>query len=99
VVIVPPPPWEAVPEGTGAWLESELRREIGHPDHPLHGAAYRAVARCGGCDDVVFALPGGRYAVVHLTGRGTPEHDPRWPTTRWFGSWTELRAAISAHEH
>jgi hypothetical protein len=61
-------------------LEQQLAREVGR-DHVLHGVEVRAVARRHDRDDVVFALPDGRFAEVHLTWAQDRERDPRWPAT------------------
>ncbi len=59
-------------------LEAELAREVAR-DHQLYGVTARAIASCDHCDDVLFELPGGRYAIVHLTyPRRAPDRPP-WP--------------------
>lgn len=43
-------------------LYSELRE-----NHPLHGKAQAALAKCDSKDDVLFLLRNNSYAIVHLT--------------------------------
>jgi hypothetical protein len=71
-------PWVEVVNA--AALEEELRREVA-AGHLLFGLPVTAVARRRDCDDVLFKVLDGtnRYAVVHLTWRGCPGNDPRWP--------------------
>jgi hypothetical protein len=40
--------------------------EIG-PDHELAAHRLNAVARCAGCDDVIFSVNDGTFAIVALT--------------------------------
>lgn len=96
---VPSEQWQAIPEAERERVERELRREVGHPGHPIAGTEVRAIARCTICDDVLFALPGGRYAAVHLTGSGKPERDPRWPTTETVDSWGDIAPLLAVREH
>jgi hypothetical protein len=78
-----PEPWIIVPTNMRASLEAELRAEMA-PGHVLSSSQIlTAVARCQGCDDVVFSAEGDhpiRFALVHLTWRRHPERLP-WPTT------------------
>lgn len=80
-------PWYPVTDaGQGAGLEAELAREL-IPGHCLYGlAGPRLIARRTDTDDVLFALPDGRVAEVHLTWRQSPETDPNWPATAIFPS-------------
>ena len=74
-------------------METELEREL-PPGHVLGGTSIRAVAARFDRDDVLFALPGGEYAVVHLTWSRRRESDARWPSTEVFSSiqdWRERR--------
>ncbi|GAA3621324.1 hypothetical protein ACG5V6_05585 [Streptomyces chitinivorans] len=80
-----PEPW-LVPSGsTLLRLEQELYAELG-PGHPLYGCEVRAMARCEGCDDVLFQVTDRpyRWAVVHLTWSGHRE-PPSWPRTAALG--------------
>jgi hypothetical protein len=87
-------PWTPVESGkTRSALETELHRELSL-GHPLHGRSLAAIARRADQDDVLFALDDGSVAEVHLTWRGRPEDDPRWPRTEIFPSaeaWIERR--------
>ena len=67
-------------EDHAAALEHELSRELGRK-HQLYGKSVAAIATCDHSDDVVFRLPDGQYALVHLTWSARPEKDPRWPHT------------------
>jgi hypothetical protein len=86
-------PWEAVDEGLGDRLLSELRSEVDDADL-LAAGRLRVVARRMDRDDVLVALPEDRWAVVHLTWRGSTEPDPRYPSTTMFGSTAELEARL-----
>jgi hypothetical protein len=48
----------------------------------LFGLPVTPIAKCGGCDDVVFSIEVDPiwWAVVHLTWSGKPERLP-WPRT------------------
>jgi hypothetical protein len=76
-------------------VEEELRREV--PDgHILAGMEIQAIARRHDRDDVLVALPGSRWAVIHLTWRGNRERDARWPTAELLMSEEELTARLRA---
>ena len=89
-----PEPWRPIASSkAGIALEAELRRELAG-GHPLFGMPAIAIARRQDQDDVLFALPDGRVAEVHLTWRGQPEPDPRWPYTTIYqsvASWAQQR--------
>jgi hypothetical protein len=72
--------------------EAELRREL-PIGHALYGE--RAVARAIGQDpdDVVFQLPDGRLAAVHLTWN--VESRPEWPHVLIFA---DLEALAKSNE-
>jgi hypothetical protein len=83
------PPWRIVPDSSDAQrLVAELSFEL-CANHLLYGLEASAVANRIDRDDVLFEISGGSapLAVVHLTWQ--KESDPRWPTTRFFGSWDE----------
>ena len=67
-------------------FSSELASEVSLK-HPLYGLKATAVAARIDRDDVLFEIEDGDVplAVVHLTWQ--KESDPRWPTTKFFGSW------------
>ncbi len=60
-----PHPWAALTDGAPL-LVTELKREVSQ-QHVLFGREAIAVARRGDCDDVLFRLDDGSYAIVHLT--------------------------------
>ena len=78
-------------------LEEELGREV-EPGHVLHGVKAEAVAACRHCDDVLFALAGGRYAVVHLSlPAAVPDRPPR-PATALYPGWEPVVAYLADHQ-
>jgi hypothetical protein len=56
------------------------------------------VATCSGCDDVVFQVDGGTFAIIHLTWTGHLERAP-WPIARRFQTTGALLAAAGDHQH
>ncbi|MCX4986040.1 hypothetical protein [Streptomyces sp. NBC_00572] len=84
-----PAPWWVLDDGMHDF-EIELHREL-PLGHPLHGVKASAVARCGGCDDVLFSVADRSFlwAVVHLTWTGREERAP-WPMTTPLASLAEL---------
>ena len=93
----PQEPWYRPDDAQADGLLREAFREIG-PDHELSGNRLRAIAKCAGCDDVIFGLDDGTFAIVHLTWTGRPESPP-WPSTRRLGSFTALELAADQHGH
>ncbi|MGW5128431.1 hypothetical protein ACWEQ7_31205 [Streptomyces sp. NPDC004069] len=91
-----PAPWW-VPDGGMHSFELELHRELPQ-GHPLHGVKATAVARCEGCDDVLFSVPDRPFpwAVVHLTWTGREERAP-WPMTTPLASLAELLTEWADH--
>lgn len=77
----------------GAALEAELAREL-PPGHALFDLPVVAVAARRRRKDIVFALPDGRWAWVHLTW--TPEADPRWPSAELVDTWDALLEELRA---
>ena len=75
----------------GAELEAELTREVSVA-HPLEHVGLQAVAVRRLRKEVIYALPDGRWAWVHLTW--TKENDPRWPSTVIVPSWDALLVEI-----
>jgi hypothetical protein len=71
------PPWEKIDDKSD-FFEKELRREL-HASHKLYSVNARAIARCGGNDDVVFELEDCKIAVIHLTY--SKEKSDKYP---WF---------------
>ena len=78
-------------------LERELVREVA-PGHVLYGVAAQAVGACQHCDDVVFALAGGRYAVVHLSYPQTGFDRPPWPDAELYADWEAVVGYLIEHE-
>ena len=81
-------------------LEAELQREVSE-GHPLHGRFSVAIAQRTDSDAVLFRLDGiePRYAVVHLTWRGEPEAESRWPEVRFFETMDEWKGLCMALDH
>lgn len=69
-----------------AELEAELSREV-TAGHALAGVPVVAVA-ARLRKEILYLLPDGRWAWVHLTWR--PEVDPRWPSATLADSWAAL---------
>jgi hypothetical protein len=90
-------PWTPIERSEErAALQVELQVEL-CATHPLFGLSTRALARRHDQDDVLFELDDGRVAEVHLTWRGGPEIDPRWPRTTIYASvanWAESEMQI-----
>jgi hypothetical protein len=89
----------ALPEG---WVRTsgkradtfvdELQRELLR-GHVLFAVNVEACAdRAGASDDVLFRLLDDpeRFAIVHLTWRGRPEVDARWPSVIFEGTFEEF---------
>ena len=74
-------------------LAAELEREVA-PGHPLHGQAWRVIARALANDDIVVEQ-GEEVAVVHLTWARKPEQPP-WPMTTWMASVDELESYVES---
>lgn len=91
-----PAPWW-VPEGGLEIQELELSRELA-PGHMLYGARVSALARCEGCDDVLFSVTDRPFpwAVVHLTWRGS-EEPSLWPRTTPVVGLADLLAKRADH--
>jgi len=91
-----PSPWVLVNAGERAALESELLAEVSQ-GHPLSGNRVTAIARCEGCDEVVFSVgDSAGFVSVHLTWRRAPEPPP-WPTTERLGM--PLSRGLASHDH
>lgn len=77
-------------------LERELRRELAS-DHLLYRRGVRAVARCQHCDEALFDLGDGEFALVHLSWPHTgPDRSP-WPRASVVRNWTEATNAVERH--
>lgn len=77
--------WEKVADG--APFEAELERELS-PGHALRGIKPKALAKSSVDDDVLFALKGEGYAVIHLTYSDNTL--PEWPNFRQFRTGGEV---------
>ncbi|MCX6522713.1 MAG: hypothetical protein NTZ21_18805 [Actinobacteria bacterium] len=87
---------DAADERDRAKVERELSRETAE-GHVLFAVSVNAVAACGHCDDVLFALKDGRLACVHLTYvRSAPDRLP-WPETKLLDGWSGLVEYVEAH--
>jgi hypothetical protein len=90
-------PWFRLETEHALAFEREAEKEIA-PGHALHGIALSAVAKCEGCDDVVFRASDGTFATVHLTWTLKPERPP-WPQTRRLGRFIAVETAMDQHAH
>ncbi|TDC37901.1 hypothetical protein E1211_08895 [Micromonospora sp. 15K316] len=59
-------------------------------DHPLHRQPVVVIATSEASDDIIVALPGARWARVHLTWRNKAETPP-WPRTRFYDTVDDLQ--------
>lgn len=88
---------DAADESNRAKLERELSRDTAE-SHVLFAVSVSAVAACGHCDDVLFALDDGRFVCVHLTYvRSAPDRSP-WPDTKLFDDWSVVVKYVEAHD-
>lgn len=94
-----PEGWEILPNEIRRTFEEELRREVAR-GHPLYGETVVAIAKCVGCDDVLFSIEGEyvRWTVVHLTFARHPE-EPPWPMAERFNAFAEARRRLADHRH
>ena len=70
-------------------LSNQLQIELSD-DHQLKSKKVKTIARRQDCDDVLFELEDGKFALVHLTWRQTAHTDNQWPSTKIFNSWNEV---------
>jgi len=75
----PPEPWFRPDPQFAAALVREARAEFG-ADHELAAHNLTAVVKCAGCDEVIFSVDDGTFALVHLTWAQHPE-SASWPAT------------------
>jgi hypothetical protein len=92
-----PEPWFRPGDQQADALRREALAEIA-PGHDLAGRDLLPVAKCSGCDDVVFQLDDGTFTIVHLTWTGRREASP-WPTATRFQTTQALLAATGDHQH
>jgi hypothetical protein len=92
-----PEPWYVVAGEQRDALVAELQAEVS-PGHRLYRQPVTAVARCSGCDDVIFCVEvdPAYWIRVHLTWRRGAESPP-WPH---FSEVTlPLSRSLAGHEH
>jgi len=90
-------PWFRLEPEYARAFEREAEKEIA-PGHELHGLALSALAKCEGCDDVVFRASDDTFAIVHLAWTLKPETPP-WPQTRRLGSFIAVETVMDQHAH
>ena len=90
-------PWFRLEGESAQTFEQEAATEIA-AGHELHGLALAAVAKCDGCDSVVFRASDGTFAIVHLSWIRNPEAPP-WPRTTRLGGFIAVEMAMDQHEH
>ena len=93
-----PAPWVIVPVAERPSLEAELQAELA-PGHLLSGEIITAVARCPGCDEMVFIVEGDHptwFALVRLTWRQYREQLPL-PATELLRR--PMADSLRAHAH
>ena len=86
-------PWHPVTGASSFMLTLELRFEMCRK-HPLSKKKVKAIARCGVCDDVLYAVEDDLkpFAVVHLTWTGQRETNTEFPWIVFYSSideWVE----------
>jgi hypothetical protein len=91
-------PWyEVGGEEVAESLRAELLREV-PPGHVLRGAAaVKALGYRKDQDDVAFALPDGRVAVVHLTWARREAMPPDHPATDLLDSVEAFKQLMETH--
>lgn len=92
-------PWQDL-RGTGTEEERqrsaiarELLAEVA-AGHSLASVSGEVIARSGASDDVLLLLEDGRWALVHMTWRRTPEPPP-YPHVKFFDSLPALERALT----
>jgi hypothetical protein len=91
------PPWLGLDSEYAVTLENEAYAEVA-AGHELHGLELRAVAKCEGCDDVVFRASDNTFAIVQVTWARRPEAPP-WPLTTRLGGLIALETTMDQHDH
>jgi hypothetical protein len=92
-----PEPWFRPESRVRAALVAEALAEIA-ADHELAGHELTAVVTCAGCDEVIFRVDDGTFALVHLTWAHHPEPQP-WPAIQRLDGFLARQAAIDNHQH
>ncbi|MCP4960790.1 MAG: hypothetical protein GY925_16175 [Actinomycetia bacterium] len=80
-----------------AAMERELRREVAK-GHVLRRVPAHAIARCHHCDDVLFSLTDGRFALVHLSWPHKGPDPLPWPRTEILDKWRDVTDYITSHD-
>ncbi len=81
-------PWERI-ESSGSDLVTELQKEL-PPEHSLYGLKVSAIAHRIDCDDVLFQVEDGSFAVVHLTWSGKQDQNVKFPWTTKYSDFDEF---------
>jgi hypothetical protein len=92
VAVTFPPPWFELTGAHRDGIQAEYDREITRA-HLLHGRAGRVIGKSDAGDDVVVALSGGEFAIVHLTWVERERLPHLFPGFRLFAD----ADALSAH--
>lgn len=94
-----PDPWVLADDAMKATFETAARKEIsrGHDLFP-NRRHLRLIARCTACDESLFALEDGSFAMVHLTFAGASERPP-WPHSTRLRSFLAAELAVAQHSH
>jgi hypothetical protein len=90
-------PWFRLEREQARALEREATTEIA-AGHELYGLGLTAVAKCAGCDSVVFRASDDTFAIVHLSWTRKPDTPP-WPQTTRLGGFIAVELAMDQHEH
>ncbi len=96
-VLQPPEPWFRPMPELAAVLVRKAQAEVGC-DHELAAHELTAVVKCAGCDDLIFSVDDGSFALVHLTWAKHPEPPP-WSATTRLCDFIALETAIDNHQH
>lgn len=92
-----PEPWSRLEGEAARAFEQEAATEIA-AGHELHGLALAAIAKCEGCDSVVFRASDDTFAMAHLSWTRKPEAPP-WPATTRLGGFIAVEVAMDHHDH
>jgi hypothetical protein len=90
-------PWFLLKPDNAHACEREAAKEIAQ-GHELHGVGLTALAKCEGCDGVVFRASDDTFAIVRLTWAAKPETRP-WPRTTRLGGYIAVELAMDQHAH
>lgn len=75
-------------------VQAELEKEISSA-HPLWGSDPKVLGRHQACDDILVALNGDRFAIVHLVWHGKVDQYPeRFPSTLIIDDLAGLQKTI-----